>query len=220
MKSIPILYADDQLVVFDKPSGILVVSAPGKTKNILTDVVNEQCGQKTQGRLHPCHRLDQMTSGAIVFAWGKGYQQRMMQLFQKGAVEKVYIAVVKGRIKNRSGEFCAPIKDKYQENFARDSRAKKAVTQYRVLQYAPGITVVEVRPQTGRTNQIRIHFAQAGHPLLGERVYAFRRDFDVDMRRLALHSHRLRFRHPVSGKDIQVVSEMPEDMADFLKNQK
>lgn len=216
MKTIPILYEDEQLVVVDKPAGMLTVPAPGKAGPVLTDRVNVQCAGEKQGKLHPCHRLDQMTSGAVIFARGKTAQQRMMALFHDGRVQKTYIAFVKGRMKKRSGEFNAPVRDRHQERFAADSRAKKALTRFRVTQYAPGISVVEVSPQTGRTNQIRIHFANDGHPLLGERVYAFRRDFDVDMKRLALHCRRLEFCHPFSGKEIQVDSPLPEDMKDFL----
>ncbi len=215
MKTIPILYEDGQLVVFDKPSGILVTPAPGKTHNILTDIVNTQCAGSGI-RLHPCHRLDQMTSGAIIYAKGKVNQQKMREAFEKEGVEKTYLAFVKGYLKKSSGQIRSSVKDQYQRKFARDSRGKSAITHFQTIRFAKGFTVIKVQPKTGRTNQIRIHFAEMGHPLLGERVYAFRKDFDVDMKRLALHCHSLLFKNPVTGKMVTVISDMPEDMARFI----
>lgn len=216
MAQIPILYEDDYFVAFDKPPGCLVVSAPGEGAKNLSRIVNEQNGPHPGGMLHPCHRLDRMTSGVIIFARGKANQQRMMEVFHQGAVEKSYIAFIKGRLKTRSGVIHEPVQDHYQRKFAGKSRPKDAVTRYQVVQYARGMTVVHVFPETGRTNQIRIHFSRMGHPLLGERVYAFRKDFDVDMKRLALHAHDVSFRHPVVGNTVHIVSAMPKDMVEFF----
>jgi len=214
---ITVLYEDDQIVVFDKPCGFLVTPSPGKTKKVLTEIVNAQYMAGSECRLHPCHRLDEMTSGAIIYAKGKRSQKIVMDMFHQGRVEKVYVAFVKGRVKQSSGVIRRPVRDHYQKRFAAASRAKSAVTRYRVVDRGKGFTVVEARPETGRTNQIRIHFAETGHPILGERVYAFRKDFDVDMKRLALHCQSLGFVHPVTEKTISVASQMPGDMMDFLK---
>lgn len=217
MKKISVIYEDQDVVVFDKPSGVIVVPAPGKTGNVLTDLVNAQYGHQSIGRLHPCHRLDQMTSGAVIFAFGKKNQQAVMRSFHEGQVRKKYLAFMKGRLKERSGEIRESVKDHYQASFAKGARARTAVTLYQVVRCERGISVVEVVPMTGRTNQIRIHFARMGHPLLGERVYAFRRDFELDMKRLALHSHEVIFPHPVSGKEVRAVAPLPEDMQKFLE---
>lgn len=216
MRSIPILYQDDQLIIFDKPAGLLVTPAPGKTHHILTDIVNEQCDGRV--KLYPCHRLDKETSGAIVYAKGKQNQQKMRILFQQEeTIEKVYIAFVKGRVKQRSATIRSTIKDHYQKRFANFSRAKLAITRYNVESYQRGFSVLKVMPKTGRTNQIRIHFADMGHPLLGERIYAFRKDFTVDMKRLALHCYSLKFKNPVTKQAVYAVSDVAEDMVDFLK---
>ena len=217
MKNIQILYEDEQFVVFDKPTGLLVTPAPGKDQKVFTDIVNEQYDDG-RGRLHPCHRLDQMTSGAIIYARGKNNQQCMREIFHDGDIQKTYFAFVKGRVKEKKGTIQSTIKDFHQKKFAGQSRGKLAITHYQVVSYEKGFTVVKVQPKTGRTNQIRIHFAEIGHPLLGERVYAFRRDFNVDMKRLALHSYALRFINPVTEKTISVVSEMPQDMKEFLSS--
>lgn len=216
MKNITLLYENDELVIFEKPSGVLVTPAPGKEKKVLTDIVNIQYGEGRL-KLYPCHRLDCMTSGAIIYAKGKKHQQSIRELFQKGAVEKKYITFVKGRLKESSDVVRSGIQDYHQKKFARNSRPKMAVTKYEVLRYGKGFSVLEVQPVTGRTNQIRIQFAEMGHPVLGERVYAFRKDFDVDMKRLALHAHQLKFKNPVTGKVVEVVSDLPEDMEKFLQ---
>jgi len=216
-KLISVLYEDDTIVLFDKPSGMLVTPTKNKTKNVLVDIVNQQHTKENAGKLHPCHRLDQGTSGVIIFAKGKKNQQLMMKLFQQGAVKKTYVAFVKGIVKNKTGVIKKYIQDSFQKRYAAKSRSKLAITKYQVVKYAKEFTVVEVEPETGRTNQIRIHFSQMGHPVLGERVYAFRKDFRVDMKRLALHCCQLSFRHPVSGKRVRVSTDWPESMEAFVQ---
>ena len=213
MKTIRVLYEDDSLVVFDKPSGMLVIPSPRKEKNTLFDVVNAKI---ISHKLHPCHRLDRDTSGVIIFAKGKHNQQLMMQRFHSSAVEKKYIALVRGHLDRPQGEIRIPIKDFHQKKFQRQVPAKPALTHYRVLQTKKKFSVVEVVPMTGRTNQIRIHFSEIGHPLLGERIYAFGRDFEVKFRRVALHASEIKWRHPVTQQWVEVVSELPEDMKAFI----
>ncbi|MCK5214966.1 MAG: RluA family pseudouridine synthase [Candidatus Omnitrophica bacterium] len=216
-KTIEVLYDDDCLVVFNKPSGLLVIPSPKKEKTTLTSIVNDS-GQETKGKWHPCHRLDRDASGLIIFAKGKKRQQLMMREFKENAVEKKYIAFVRGQLEKKTGEIAKGIKDFHQNKFARHSMPKKAVTRYRVLKQSEDFSVVEVQPVTGRTNQIRIHFSDIGHPLLGECVYAFRKDFKVNFRRLALHALSLTWQHPELKKKIEVSSLLPEDMKKFLKS--
>src|SRR3989338_4109846 len=212
-KTIKVLYEDDQLVVFDKPAGVLVIPSPRKETNTLFGLVNSGL---TLHKLHPCHRLERETSGAIIFAKGKQNQQLMMEQFQHGAVEKKYIAFVRGHLKPPQGEIKIPIKDFHQSKFQRHVKPKPATTRYRVLAVKKKFSVVEVTPLTGRTNQIRIHFSAIDHPLLGERIYAFGKDFDIKFRRVALHANEIRWRHPVTQQPVQVISELPEDMKNFV----
>lgn len=230
---IKILYKDDFLVVFDKPSGLLVIPSPKKEKYTLVNIVNAQyadnhppAGEAGQGRLHPCHRLDRDTSGAIIFARGKKNQQLMMQEFHKQSVKKKYIAFVRGRLRDKRGEMrgtiCStrpPMPGAKGTTGTARGRAKPAITRYQVIDVKEKFSVVEVFPETGRTNQIRIHFSKIGHPLLGERIYAFGRDFPVKFRRLALHAHELSWQHPVYKRKIKVVSPLPRDMEKFLNEQ-
>src|SRR5437870_13272997 len=124
-KSIEVLYEDDCYVVFEKPAGILVIPTPQKEKNTLVDIVNAQYIRFAKDwRLHPCHRLDRDTSGAIIFAKGKHNQQLLMQLFNRRSVRKKYIAFAQGQIKFPAGEIKSEIRDFSQKRFARDSRGK------------------------------------------------------------------------------------------------
>lgn len=215
-KSIPILYEDNYYTVFDKPSGILVIPTPRNEHNTLVNIVNAQCAHAlAEGKLHPCHRLDRDTSGAIVFAKGKRCQKLMMDLFQSKEIKKRYIAFVHGRLERKEGSLKSYIQDLDQQQYHRFSRGKPALTHYRVLQQKKDFSVVEVHPITGRTNQIRIQFAQIGHPLVGERKYAIARDFPVKFRRVALHAQTVEWRHPITKQMIKVTAKLPKDMEEF-----
>lgn len=213
---IPVLHEDESYIVFDKPAGVLVIPAPGEIKQTLVDIVNRQHAPAQGWKLHPCHRLDRETSGAIIFAKGKGQQQAMMGLFHKKAVIKKYIAFVHGKLPQRQGELRSAIRDLDQVKFRRGAVAKPSVTRYKVLEERKSFSIIEVTPVTGRTNQIRIQFAQIGHPLVGERKYARGKDYKLRFRRVALHAHVLEWEHPVTRERINVSAKLHQDMEDFI----
>jgi RluA family pseudouridine synthase len=191
---IPVVYEDAWLLVANKPSGLLTVPTPRKEKRTLTSILN----------LYPCHRLDRETSGLIIYAKEKSVQQKMMQAFKQRKVKKKYLALVNGNPRHRQGEIDFPIE------------GQAAQTQYRVLAQKRGFAVVEARPFTGRTNQLRIHFKRIGHPILGDCRFAFRRDFLVKAKRLMLHAQELEFNHPLTGKQLYLSADVPEDMRALL----
>ncbi len=215
-KPIPVLYEDESYVVFDKPSGLLVIPTPKGEGNTLVNIVNHQHAPAQGWRLHPCHRLDRETSGAILFAKGKQCQKLMMTVFQKRMVIKKYIALVQGRILKAAGELRSRVLDLDQKKYRKGSTGQWAITRYRLLQQKRAFGIVEVQPVTGRTNQIRIQFSEIGHPLVGERKYARARDYFLKFRRVALHACGLEWTHPVSLKRIRVTSDLPEDMEAFI----
>ncbi len=199
-----VLYEDSYLLALDKPSGILTIPAPGK-KRALTQVLSELTkGAGIEVGLHPCHRLDGETSGVLLFAKGKGAQKKMMELFHRQKVKKQYIAFVQGIVEREEGRITNSIE------------GKPAVSHFRVQERRKLYTVVEVCPETGRTNQIRLHFKALGHPLVGETRYAFRKDFPLSVRRLMLHAAELSFLHPWTGKEVVIRSSLPRDMEEFL----
>jgi len=206
MHNIPIVYEDGWLVVVDKPSGLLVIPTPKNESRTLTSILNADLIEKEISyRLHPCHRLDRETSGLLVYAKGKAIQQKVMDEFKARRVKKTYIAFVAGNLSKNEGEIKNPIE------------GLNSLTKYKVSGKKKGFSVVEVHPVTGRTNQIRIHFKQLGHPILGETKFAFRKDFLVKAKRLCLHAQSLEFMHPVTQKQLRLSSELPKDLKGFLE---
>jgi 23S rRNA pseudouridine1911/1915/1917 synthase len=213
---ITVLYEDPGYIAFEKPAGFLVVPTPKKEKYTLTSVVNSQYVQAQQDwHLHPCHRLDRDTSGVILYAKGKKNQDLMMEEFKNRRVHKEYIAFVHGRLRNPKGEIRNPIQDFESRKFHRKPQGQSALTRYKVLEVRKQYSVVQAEPVTGRTNQIRIHFAQIGNPVVGERKYAFGRDYALKFRRVALHAKLLSWTSPIDHKLKTVQSDLPKDMEVF-----
>lgn len=211
-KNIEIIHEDDALIVVNKPSGMLVIPAPGYRGKTLTDRLNDDLDSRgIEVNAYPCHRLDRETSGVMVYAKGKSIQQKMMDSFKQRKVRKQYYAFVRGVIEPARGTIDSAV---YNQN---KHRADPAITHYRALYRHNDFSFLEVSPVTGRRNQIRIHFKEKGYPLLGERVYAFRKDFPVSFKRLALHASYIAFKHPVNGKPCSFRAPLPEDMEGFLK---
>lgn len=203
--NIPVVYEDDWLLVVDKPCGLLCIPTPRNEQRTLTSILNEDLKKRGLSyRLHPCHRLDRETSGLVVYAKGKSVQKKMMLEFKQRKVKKTYIAFIAG----------IPSRNEGQINFPIDGR--EAITKYKIIEKTKDFAIVEANPVTGRTNQIRIHFKHIGHPVLGERKYAFRRDFKVKAKRLCLHAKALSFAHPVTGELVDLSCALGAGMAGFL----
>lgn len=211
-KRYKIIYEDDSLVVVDKPSGMLVIPTPKKETNTLTDLLNKDLDSRgIEVNAYPCHRIDRETSGIIIYAKGKSMQQLMMDEFKKRSVKKVYIAFVQGAVKKPFDIIKEPIYNK------KKNRLESAVTKYRVLERRGDFSILALEPVTGKTNQIRIHLHHIGHPIVGESVYSFRKDFKLKFKRTALHAQEIEFTHPATKKHLKFTSAMPADMERFIK---
>lgn len=210
-----IVYEDGYLIVVNKPSGMLVVPTPKRETNTLTDLLNDELDSRgVKINAYPCHRIDRETSGLVIYAKGKSIQQDMMEQFKRHLVKKTYIALVHGIVRKNS--------DTMKGNIYNQRRRKTElmITKYRVLERRTDFTIAEVEPVTGRTNQIRIHFKELRHPLVGESVYAFRKDFKLRFKRVALHAKAIEFKHPVTGKGMNFNLPLPDDMVNFMHSQK
>ena len=206
-----IVYEDASLLAVDKPAGMLVIPAKQDKKASLIELLNKHPKESgSDYAIYPCHRIDKDTSGIVLFAKGKKNQESVMKQFEARQVKKKYIAFVRGALSTKNGSLVSFIKA--VSKFTK----KKAVTHYSVLAQTPSWSVVEVLPVTGRQHQIRLQFAEIGHPVLGERIYAFGRDFKVNFRRLALHAQEITLHHPASGKLISLRAELAPDMQKFL----
>ena len=209
-KGFSIVFEDESVLVIDKIAKLLVHPSPKGEEITLISVIEKELKEK----VYPCHRLDRETTGLLVFAKDKSAQDNIMGQFKEGRVKKKYAAFVKGVMRAKKGFIEGKIIDKEGERFR--EKKKYAKTFYRVLAESDCWSYLELEPFTGRTNQLRIQLAGLGHPLLGERKYAFGKDFKVNFRRLALHAIFLSFFHPLSAQLIEAKIPLAQDMADFL----
>lgn len=206
MRAIPILHRDDHLVVVDKPAGLLTVQAPGRSGPTLVDVLAQQLGVRVQA----VHRLDEDTTGAMVFALDDEARAGLDELFRQHAVAREYLALASAAPSPPAGR----IESQLQEGDDGVVRVVKhggqrAVTHYESLGRRGRCTLLRCRLETGRRNQIRAHLAALGCPLAGDRKYGFRARADERFPRVMLHSWRLRFVHPLLGQD--VAAEAPPE---------
>jgi len=207
-----IVYEDEHILIINKPSGMLVVPTPKGETNTLTDLLNQELDRRgALANAYPCHRIDRETSGLVIYAKGKAVQQTMMEQFKARLVKKTYIAFVHGIVRKNSDTLKGNV---YSE---KKRKTELMITRYRVIERKKDFTIVEVQPVTGRTNQIRIHLKSLGHPLVGESVYVFRKDFKLRFKRVALHAKALEFSHPASGKRMNFNLPLPDDMEKFIK---
>ena len=191
----------------NKPAGLLSVPTPRNELRTLTSILNQDALERgLKYSLHPCHRLDRDTSGLIIYAKGKSIEKKMADAFRDRLVHKKYIAFVHGKLAQPQGQISYAIE------------GKSALTKYRVIKERSNYSVVEVAPTTGRTNQIRIHFKDIQHPLVGEDKFVFRKDFALRFKRVCLHAKYLEFKHPQTGKAMVVEAPLPVDMQEFLQD--
>ncbi len=210
---IPILYEDDAVLVASKPAGLLSVRGKDVDERALPDVLAEQ-GR----RVLPVHRLDRDVGGAVLFARTQAARDALEELFRARALKKTYWALAQGRVKPAQGTWGFPILE--EGAFARVSaQGKPSTTRYRTLNAFATTTELEIDLVTGRKNQIRLHAAHAGFPLVGERKYARGKDSPVRFRsrRVALHAWRLAFTSPGTGREVQVEAPLLVDLVELLE---
>jgi len=227
-----VVYLDRDVVVVDKPAGVLSTpEAPGEVDTLLERVQDFLRRTRAPGptwkALKPVHRLDRGTTGLMVFARHAVAWDTLKRAFRAHAVTRRYLALVHGAL---------PVPRTFESDLARDRGdgtpgsigrlrgarhvpGKHAVTHVTPVRQLRGATLLECRLETGRTNQIRIHLSEAGHPLLGEAVYL--RDFHgpvIRAPRLALHAASLGFAHPRTGRHLEWTSPLPADLADLVRS--
>lgn len=205
-----ILYEDKDILVVDKPAGLLTVSTPtNKTRTVqyvLTDYVRKGC-RKSRNRVFTVHRLDQWTSGVLIFAKSEEVKEHL-QAQWKETIKK-YLAVVHGRPAPKQDtitSYLAQNKAYVVYSTTDASKGKIAHTAYRVLKETGDFSLLEVQLLTGRKNQIRVHLADRGHPIVGDRKYG--RPGDA-RKRLALHAKSISFKHPTSGRQMTFETRVP-----------
>ena len=209
-----ILYADGAIVVVDKPAGIATVPFEDQEPDALSVQVRDLVSRQGEGRCPPLgvvQRLDKLTSGCLVFARTSAAKRSLQQQFRDHSVDRRYWAIVHGKMRNQTlrSRLVRDRGDGKRGSTRQPHLGREAITHVTVLESFGAATWVECRLETGRTHQIRIHCAEAGHPLLGERVYASAPD---PAPRQLLHAHELGFSHPLSGKRMKFQVPLPSDM--------
>lgn len=216
-----VLHEDEDLIVVDKPAGLVVHPAPGHPRGTLVNALLHHCGDLAGigGVLRPgiVHRLDRGTSGVLVAAKHDAAHQALAEQFAAHSIERVYRAFVRGVPRADTGRIDRPIgrHPRDRKRMSVETRAgRPSITNWRVRARYPdaGTSDLEVRPETGRTHQIRVHLSSAGLPLVGDVVYGRARGADATLGRPALHAERLGFVHPRTGRTLVFDAPLPEDL--------
>ncbi len=228
--ALEVLYEDDDLAVVNKPAGMIVHPGAGAAAGTLVGALLHRFGRLSSvgGPMRPgiVHRLDKGTSGALVIARNDEAHRRLVEEFQDRTVEKTYVALLHGRLKDGAGKIDLPVARDLRRRTrmtARRREGRPAHTEWRVLERLGGFTLVEARLHTGRTHQLRVHFAALGHPVVGDTLYGAPRVARAGAATLEplgrnfLHAARLRFIHPRSGQPVTVRAPLPKELRAYLE---
>ena len=213
-----VVYEDGDVIVVNKPVGMVVHPAPGHPDGTLVNALLHHCGQSLSGingQLRPgiVHRIDRDTSGLIIAAKNDAAHLALAEQLQDHSLYREYEAVVVGNLREDSGTVDLPIarhptdRKKMAVNHL---NGRRAVTHWTVLARYPGYTHIQCRLETGRTHQIRVHMAALGHPVLGDLVYGGQRKGFPELAGQCLHARRLTFRHPRTGEQVTVSCPLPD----------
>ena len=216
--SLRVVYVDEDLAVVEKPAGLVVHPAPSHRGPTLVSELGELLGGGDPERPGIVHRLDKGTSGLLVVARDEGAHAALQAQVQRREVERLYLALARGRLSSRTGTIDAPIGRAARRRHrmaVSGAASRQAVTHFEVLELLAAETYLEARLETGRTHQIRAHFAAIGHPLVGDETYGGEAKYGLT--RQFLHAHRLAFAHPRTGERLSFESELPADLAAALR---
>jgi len=220
LSELRVVHLDDDLAVVDKPAGLVVHPAPShRGPTLVGELAELLAGGADPERPGIVHRLDKGTSGLLVVARSETAHAALQAAVRRREVERAYLALAGGRLASRTGTIDAPIgrASRQRHRMAVSGAAsRQARTHFEVLELLTAETYLEARLETGRTHQIRAHFAAIGHPLSGDVTYGGEPKYGLE--RQFLHAHRLVFAHPVSGKRLEVVSELPSDLSAALES--
>ncbi len=213
---VEVVYEDNDIIVVNKPKGMVVHPANGNPDGTLVNAIMAMCKGSLSGiggEIRPgiVHRLDKDTSGLLIVAKNDLAHINMSNQIKDRQVKKIYIALVKGNINENEATINMPIgrSTKDRKKMAVRKDGKEAITHFKVLKRYKNYTLLEVKIDTGRTHQIRVHMAEIGHPVVGDMVYSKgKNEFGVEGQ--MLHSKSLDFKHPITGKEMHLEARLPE----------
>lgn len=218
-----IVYEDGDVIVVNKPKGLVVHPAPGHPDGTLVNALLHHCGDSLSGiggELRPgiVHRIDRDTSGLIIAAKNDFAHQKLAAQLQDHTLARIYECIAVGNLREDAGTVDAPIgrHPADRKKMAVVSNGRLAVTHWTVLARYPGFTYVQCRLETGRTHQIRVHMAHIGHPILGDTVYGVKKPVP-GLQGQCLHAVGLRFIHPRTGEPVELHCELPPEFREQLR---
>jgi 23S rRNA pseudouridine1911/1915/1917 synthase len=224
-----ILWEDEHIIVVNKPPHMVTHPAAGNRSGTLMNAVTARCKKLASAGapLRPgvVHRLDKDTSGVIVVAKDDASYYNLTRQFKEREIEKHYAALLYGDLKENYGEIKAPIGRSVSDRkkmSTRTRKGKEAITRFKVMKRFKFATLAKVRIITGRTHQIRVHFASIGNPVLGDKTYGKKSEIRIGQKtvtfnRQMLHAYSLKLKHPVSGEVLEFTAPMPDDMKEAIK---
>lgn len=219
---IDIVYEDNDIIVVNKPKGMVVHPANGNSDGTLVNAIMAICKGSLSGiggEIRPgiVHRLDKDTSGLLIIAKNDRAHVNMSNQIKNREVKKIYIALVRGNVNEEEATINMPIgrSTKDRKKMAVRKDGKEAITHFKVLKRYSKYTLLEVKIDTGRTHQIRVHMSEIGHPIIGDTVYSNgKNEFSVSGQ--MLHAKSLDFKHPKTGKDMHLEADLPQYFKDVL----
>lgn len=223
--SLDILYEDKDVIVVNKPKQMVVHPAPGHYSGTLVNGLMYHCREELSGingTMRPgiVHRIDMDTTGSLIVCKNDIAHQSLSEQLKEHSINRIYVALVHGNIKEEEGTVNAPIGRHPTERKKMSTQAKNgrtAITHYKVLQRYGNYTYIQCKLETGRTHQIRVHMASIGHPLVGDQVYGPKKCPFPKLIGQTLHAKTLGFMHPTTGEYIEVEAPMPEYFENLLK---
>ncbi|MBP8819348.1 MAG: RluA family pseudouridine synthase [Syntrophomonadaceae bacterium] len=217
-RGLRIIYEDKDIIIIDKPAGLLSIASDKEKEQTayheLTDYVRLN---DPESRIFIVHRLDRETSGVMLFAKNEDIKRSLQDNWKEAVVDRAYVAVVEGKVEKKEGRvksWLQETKTRLVYSSPRSGDGQEAVTDYKVLEAGAGYSLLEIRLETGRKNQIRVHMRDMGHSIIGDKKYGAATN---PIGRLGLHAHILAFYHPVSGELMRFETEVPKKFSQLFK---
>ena len=223
--ALDILFEDDDIIVLNKPAGVVVYPGNGQQSPTFVEMVLSHCKlSKLSGSLRPgiVHRLDKDTSGILILAKGDAAYLRLVKMFSNREVEKFYRTIVYGKFDKSFGEICEPIGRSNIDRTKMSVRkgGKQAITRWELLQtFKKKFSYLNVQILTGRTHQIRVHMSYIGHPIAGDIVYGYNKNLSCGLQfpRVMLHAYKIKLKHPISDESLEITAPLPNDFKESLE---